>query len=85
MSDDNVRAFPLSPDAILQAILRAADLFPKPSPPVDLELTLWDDVVRMRLGSQIYPSSGPPRMATVEEAIDAANKIVAARHAFANR
>jgi hypothetical protein len=78
----------MPPEAIVNAVLRWLDS-QKPTAPVSLpdpELALWDDVVRMRLSSATYhPAEGLPRLATVDEAIDAANKIVAARRAFANR
>jgi hypothetical protein len=79
MSDDNVLPFPLPP--VVQAILKAVEFLPSPADP---ELTLWDDVVRMRLGSYTpgLPGSPSARLNTVEEAIDAANKIVTARRAF---
>jgi hypothetical protein len=86
MSDeDNVRSFRMPPEAIVNAVLRWLDS-QKPAaaiPLPDPELQLWDDVVRMRLSSMTYPAQGPARASTVDEAIDAANKIVAARREFA--
>lgn len=83
MSDDNVRHMPLSPEALLNAAVAGFQAFRPPQPP-DPELTLWDDVVRMRLGSMAYMAPGQPaKMTSVEEAIDAADKVVTARRKFA--
>jgi hypothetical protein len=82
VSEDNVRDLPLSPQALITMAARVAESF-KPAPPPDPELTLWDEVVRMRLSTMSF--AGPDEPATtVDEAIDAANRVVLARRKFAS-
>jgi len=82
MSEDNVRPFPLTPEVAMTAIMKGLESF-KPAPPPDLELALWDDIVRVRLSSPLYAPGEPARMPSPEEAIDVANKVLAARRKFA--
>jgi len=82
MSDDNVRAFPLTPEVAMMAIMKGLESF-KPAAPPDPELQLWDDIVRVRLSSPLYAPGEPARMPTPEEAIDVANKVLVARRKFA--
>jgi len=80
MNDDNVRDFPPS---LLTAATRIAETF-KPPAAADPELTLWDEVVRMRLSLMAYGGPGSvPKPPSVEDAIDAASKVVSARRKFA--
>ena len=77
--NDNVREFPPS---LLTAATRIAEMFKLQA--ADPELKLWDEVVRMRLSLMAYGGmayGGPPP--SVEDAIDAANKVVIGRRKFA--
>jgi hypothetical protein len=80
MNNDNVHEF--SP-LLLAAATRLADTF-KPPPVPDPELTLWDEVVRMRLSTMTFAGPGvPAELTKVDDAIDAANRVVLARRKFA--
>jgi hypothetical protein len=80
MNDDNVREFPPS---LLTAATRIAEML-KPPSAADPELTLWDEVVRVRLSLMAYGGPGSvPEPPSVDAAIDAANKVVSARRKFA--
>jgi hypothetical protein len=82
VADDNVRALPMGPDAIVRACIQLAESFkPVAVTGPDPELALWDDIVRMRLSTaaMVGRMNPPP----VDEAIDAANKVVRARRTFA--